>query len=225
MLITPASSHACTVTTKSIPKPPFVIALTGGIASGKTTVSNFFKKLGITLIDSDIIARRLTEPHQPALKPIQEAFGKTVFHKDGSLNRKVLGKIVFTNPFQRKILEKILHPLIQAETLADIKKHQYDSAYLIHAIPLLAETGSTNYPWRRILVVDCPKSDQIDRLMKRDQLSYQEATLRLAAQVSRQARLNLADDIIQNTASLPMLEQQVQKKHAQYLAMAAEIKL
>ncbi|MDH4125247.1 MAG: dephospho-CoA kinase [Gammaproteobacteria bacterium] len=196
---------------------PLSIGLTGGIASGKSTVSRLFEALGVTVIDTDIIARELVQPGQPALQQIRAAFGDTVFSADGTLDRSALRRCVFSDQAARHRLEAILHPKIELET-----QRQMDAAggdYLVVVIPLLNES-----PLReqldRILVVDCDEDTQIKRLLARDAESDEQARRILASQPSREQRLAIADDIIHNDLDVESLSTQVSALHDSYTALA-----
>lgn len=194
-----------------------IIGLTGGIGSGKTTVSDLFSALGVPIIDTDVIARELVEPGQPALTDITTLFGKDLLNPDGRLNRSKLGDITFNKPDARKQLEQILHPRIRKQVSERLKK--LHSPYAIVVIPLLIETGDRSYI-DRILVVDCERQNQINRVAQRDQRSKQQIKQILQAQVSRQQRLQAADDVLDNNADQDTLKQQVDVLHHKYLALA-----
>lgn len=200
---------------------PFVVAITGGIASGKTTVSNCFKKLGVPVIDTDLIARELVTPGQPALQQIKRQFGEQYFQNDGKLNREKLRKTIFSNPARKKQLENILHPAI--EIVAQSRIRNLNSPYCILVIPLLIESKS--YDWvDRILVVDLPEKLQVERLKDRDFLSSKEATAVMSSQSSRKERLAKANDIIDNSGVLQNILPVVQSLHDKYLEYSKERK-
>lgn len=199
-----------------------IIGLTGGIGSGKTTVSNLFARFNqnkdlISIIDTDVIARQIVEKGKPAYTKILEVFGKAILNDDASINRSVLRKIIFDDPELKKQLEDITHPAIQTEVENTIS--QLTSQYCIIVIPLLFETSS-NYPLDRVLVIDCDKDSQIKRASQRDHVSEDDVNLILKSQVSREYRLNHADDIILNNANPEELIDQVEKLHHLYLNMA-----
>lgn len=194
------------------------IGLTGGIASGKSQTAGVFSDLGVTVIDTDQLAREVLGPGSPGLREVTETFGKHLLHEDGSLDRRALRRIVFSDPAARRTLEKITHPRIIAllhERLAGLS----DQPYVIVEIPLLAESGLTG-ELDRVLVVDAPEDLQIERLMRRDSESADEAQMALKAQSSRSARLELADDIIVNDADREKLRQEVRALHERYLELA-----
>ncbi len=196
------------------------IGLTGGIGSGKSTVAKYFSDLGAGIIDTDLIARELVEPGQPALAELIAAFGDAILNPDGSLNRARLREIVFRNTGLRQQLEKILHPHIRTSALA--RAEQIGGAYCILVVPLLVETGQ-NYPVDRVLVVDTPVKSQIQRVTARDGLSETETRSILACQASRQARLAIADDVISNDADLDSLLAQTARLHTFYTQLAVTI--
>ncbi|NVK21022.1 MAG: dephospho-CoA kinase [Kangiellaceae bacterium] len=193
------------------------IALTGGIASGKTAVSNMFSELGITVVDADIVARQVVEPGSTGLKAIRDYFGSSVINSDGTLDRPLLRSIVFEDELERQWLNNLLHPLIR-EQMA-LQRAQATSDYSISAIPLLFETQQSSH-YDRILVVDCLPSTQIARLMARDNISEEQARNMLKSQATREQRLSIADDIIVNDSDLQSLQQQVIKLDKQYRQLA-----
>lgn len=193
------------------------IGLTGGIASGKTTVANLFAELGATVIDTDIIAREIVAPGQPALNDIAAAFGAEVLQPDGSLDRAALRTRVFASAEDRKRLEAITHPRIRAEALRQAELA--GGPYQLIVVPLLVESPLREFV-DRILVVDCPEETQIQRLMARDADSEAQARRILAAQSSREERLAIADDVITNDGSLEKTRQQVAALHEIYRALA-----
>lgn len=197
----------------------FTVGLTGGVGSGKSTVAALFAELGVPVIDTDVIARQLTAPGGPALPAIREAFGASVMQADGSLDRAALRRRVFADAATRRQLEAILHPRIRQEVgraLADLH-----ASYALVVIPLLVETGAYGDVLNRVLVVDCPESLQIERVMTRSGLAREEAEAILAAQAGRQARLANADDVIDNATSMAGLQAAVAGLHARYQALAA----
>ena len=195
----------------------FRVALTGGIGSGKTQVSNRFAALGVPVLDADEIAHALTAPGQPAVDRIGEIFGKEYLRADGALDRKRLRQRVFQDPKARRTLEDLLHPRIRAEMLRQLDRAQYP--YAVLAIPLLFETRQTDLA-DRILVVDVPESLQIERVQRRSGLSAAEVRRILSAQVPRSVRLASAHDRIDNSGSLAALIPQVDALHARYLALS-----
>jgi len=193
------------------------VVLTGGIASGKSAVSACFEKLGTPVVDTDIIAREVVEPGSPALERIAGELGAGFLDADGKLNRSKLRQAIFSDPDLKSRLETILHPLIGKEVLQQVK--QLDSPYCIIVIPLYAE--SSTYAWiDRVLVVDVIEDTQIERVMARDGISREQARAILNAQASRQDRLALADDILDNSGDLSELPEKVKALHEKYLSLA-----
>lgn len=195
----------------------FKVGLTGGIASGKTRVAEFFAARGVPVIDSDQIAREIVAPGAPALAAIRERFGEGVMAADGNLDRRALRAIVFADPAARRDLEAITHPAIRAR-MAELNA-QARGPYVINAIPLLTEGGGRR-DLDRVLVVDCPEDLQIARVMARDQVDEAGARAVLAAQASRAARLAIADDVIVNDGDLAALEARVASLHERYLGLS-----
>ncbi len=189
------------------------IALTGGIGSGKTQVSDYFARLGVPVIDTDVIARELVTPGQPALDEIVATFGDDIITPQARLDRPALRQRIFNQPHERQQLENILHPRIRDE----VKKrlHALSSPWCIIVIPLLIETGTADYI-QRVLLVDAPAELQISRTIMRDNTSPSDVEKIIASQASRQSRLDAADDLIINDASLEQLQQQVEKMYRFY---------
>jgi dephospho-CoA kinase len=193
------------------------IGLTGGIGSGKSTVSQLFSDLAIPVIDADIIAHQITQPHQPVLKHIVDTLGGDIINTDGSLNRDKLRILVFAQPDKKKQLENLLHPIIYAEIATQIE--QIRTAYCIICVPLLLETQKTCLV-NRVLVIDCPEQMQVERVKHRSHLTEQQIYAIMAAQVSRLQRLASADDIIDNSKSPIHLAEQVKTLHNSYLLLS-----
>lgn len=198
------------------------IGLTGGIGSGKTTVANLFAELGVPIIDTDQIARALVAPHTPAWEKITEHFNHDYLLIDEGtqeINRRELRQRVFNNPLEKKWLENLLHPLIREETLRQMNLITED--YCIVVIPLLIESEH-DYHLDRILVVDTAPEMQIKRVSERDQVPEEQVQQIISAQVSRDERLQHADDIIENThIALDQLRNKVQTLHQHYLSLAS----
>ena len=192
----------------------FRIGLTGGVASGKSTVAEIFTQLGAAVVDTDAVAREVVAPGEPGLRAVAEAFGTEILLPSGELDRRALRSVVFSDPKRRQLLESILHPLIRARTLQLIDA--LEAPYAIVVVPLLLETGFAELV-ERILVVDCPQTQQLERLRRRDDIDETEARAMLAAQIDRQARLARADDVIDNSGSLEATRRQVETLHEQYL--------
>jgi len=196
----------------------FKVGLTGGIASGKTTVSDYFTQLQVPVIDADIIAHELVQPGQPTLVLLENAFGAKIINPEGHLNRAQLRKQVFDNPKERQLLEAILHPRIREMMRTQVQQITYP--YCILSIPLLLETQQMNEV-DRILVVDCEENLQRYRLKIRNGFSEIEIDKMLAAQARRQDRLAIADDIIDNNGNQAHLIQQVTELHKNYLQLSS----
>ncbi|MEY3219815.1 MAG: hypothetical protein RIT27_1172 [Pseudomonadota bacterium] len=192
-----------------------IVGLTGGIASGKTTVANLFQKLGVPIVDADVISRELVVPKMPAWKMIVERFGKNILESDQTLDRAKLKKIIFEDRKARDDLEQILHPLIY-KTMKE-RAVKLKESYCLFVVPLLIETRQTHLV-KRVLVVDCEESEQRRRLKMRDQSNEIEIERILAAQCDRQTRLAQAHDVIHNTAQESDLMSQVSALHKVYLA-------
>ncbi|MEY4768923.1 MAG: hypothetical protein RL637_1562, partial [Pseudomonadota bacterium] len=187
------------------------IALTGGIACGKSTVCELFSRQQIAVIDADIIARQLVGKNQPGLLLLVQLFGKDILQQNGELNRSYLRQLIFSDSNKKQQTEAILHPLIYAEI--DKQLITIKSSYCIVAIPLLIETRQTKR-FNRILVVDCPIDLQKKRLIQRDQRSdINQLEAIINSQIQREQRLKYADDVIDNSTDLLMLEQQVKHLH------------
>jgi dephospho-CoA kinase len=197
---------------------PFRVALTGGIASGKTTVADLFAALGVPVIDTDLIARQVVEPGQPALAEVVAVFGPDVLGADGRLDRRRLRDIIFADPTARRRLEAILHPAIRAQM--ERESRAAAGAYQLLVIPLLTEGGRRDHV-DRVLLVDVPEELQIQRLMWRDRVSHEQAQASLNAQATRAERLAVADDIVRNTGRPDDLRARVAELHARYLELAA----
>lgn len=193
------------------------IGLTGGIGSGKSTVCGYFADLGVSVIDTDLIARALVEPGRPALQEIVTSFGEAVLDTNGCLDRARLRRMIFANAELRRQLENILHPRIRTAALA--RAEQTNGPYCVLAIPLLVETGQ-DYLLDRVLVIDTPVELQLERVTARDRLSEAEVRAILASQASRQQRLAVADDVISNDADLDSLRAQTTRLHTFYTQLA-----
>lgn len=178
------------------------IGLTGGIASGKSTVAEILAELGAMIIDSDLLAREVVEPGTEALARIEQRFGPSVIN-DGRLDRSALGKIVFADPDARADLEAIVHPAVRRRA-AELEAAAPADAVVVQMIPLLVETGQSD-DFDALLVVDTSPEVQRSRLMRRDGLSADEADARIAAQASRSERLAVADVVIDNNDPDPDL--------------------
>lgn len=195
-----------------------VVAVTGGVASGKSEATRAFERLGIVVADADVAARAVVEPGQPALAAIADRFGPELLASDGSLDRAAMRRRVFADPSARTELERLLHPPIrrwlQAACVAA------PGPYVVVAIPLLAEGGGREaYPWlQRIVVVDVPEATQRQRLMARDGVDAELAEKMIAAQASRRQRLAIADDVIVNDGPVQHLHDSVARLDRRYRA-------
>ncbi|MGA2399381.1 MAG: dephospho-CoA kinase [Steroidobacteraceae bacterium] len=194
------------------------IGLTGGIASGKSTVEQRFRELGIPVINADDSARAVVAPGEPGLAAVIAHFGRRLLTPEGELDRRALRSLIFADPNSRKELETLLHPLIRADM--DRRVLESEGPYIVLSIPLLIEGGARDRV-DRVLLVDADESLQLERLMSRDAVSSEEARATLAAQASRAARLQGADDVIENAGTVSELRQAVDRIHHRYLELAA----
>lgn len=194
------------------------VGLTGGIASGKSTVAKLFAALGVPIIDADEVARDVVAPGTALLATLGETFGPGILQPSGALDRRALRNVVFADPDARRTLEGLMHPAIRAET--DRRIAAARGPYVMLAIPLLAETNGKGRV-DRVLVVDCPEDVQIRRLQARDGSTREQALAILAAQATRTQRLAIADDVIRNDGEVTSLSRDVERLHAQYLEAAA----
>lgn len=197
----------------------YTVALTGGIGSGKSTVADAFAQLGVNVIDADIIARQVVEPGTPGLNAIAQRFGPQILNKDGTLNRRALREHIFAHAEDKNWLNALLHPQIQQETRRQIQFAT--SPYILWVVPLLVENGLSTKA-DRVLVVDVPKETQIERTMLRDRVSRQHAEHILAAQATREQRLAVADDVIENMGSPDVIASAVARLHAKYQRLASQ---
>ena len=199
----------------------FVVGLTGGIGSGKSAAADCFAARGVAVVDTDAIAHELTAVGGAAMPALLAEFGPEVAAPDGALDRACVRRLVFADPAARGRLEAILHPLIR--TLSDKRCRDALSAYVILAVPLLVESGTYRERCNRIVAVDCPESLQISRVMARSKLSEVEVRAIMAAQASREVRLAVADDVLDNGGDLHHLEIQVADLHRKYLRLSSQI--
>jgi dephospho-CoA kinase len=195
------------------------IGLTGGIASGKSVVADMFSARGIPVIDTDLISREVVEPGKPGLQAVIQEFGSKFLRADGTLDRPAMRKQIFSDPRSRICLEKILHPLIRNETIAQMKNA--GGPYQIIAVPLLAETDFADFV-DRILVIDCPMDICRERLLARDAETEDSVARIFSTQASREERLRIANDVIVNDGSLQDTERAVDNLHQRYLGMSAD---
>ena len=199
---------------------PLVIGLTGGIGSGKTSAAKFFAALGAYVIDTDEIAHELTQPNGAAISAIRQVFGENFITTEGALDREKMRSLVFSDSAFRQKLEAILHPLILMEAVHRVTLTS--SPYVIMIVPLLLETDDYREMVQRILVADCDEQKQIARTMARSKLDAQEVHAIMATQITRQKRLQQADDVIINDSTLAHLQRQVEALHQKYLALSNE---
>ncbi|GAB4184336.1 MAG: dephospho-CoA kinase [Wenzhouxiangellaceae bacterium] len=198
------------------PRHTAVVALTGGVASGKTAVTSRFAALGIPIIDTDILAREVVEPGTAGLAALVDLVGAEILLEDGQLDRRALRHRIIEDAALRRSVEQLLHPRI--EQLSRDRIAASHGPYCMIAIPLLVE--SSRFDWvDRVLVVDVPEALQIERLMARDAMTREQAAAMLATQANRQQRLAIADDVIENSGTLAELDQAVEKLHQQYLQL------
>ncbi|MDR6495778.1 dephospho-CoA kinase [Paraburkholderia terricola] len=197
----------------------FVVGLTGGIGSGKSTVADLFAAHGVPLVDTDRIAHRITAPHGMAMPQIAAEFGNVFVAADGSLDRARMRALVFSDEGARKRLEAIMHPLIRAETEREQRDAQ--GPYVIVVVPLLVESGNWKTRVNRVLTVDCSVDTQISRVMLRNGFSREQVLAIIGRQATREARLAAADDVIDNdNVPLDALKAQVDAQHRVYLSLA-----
>ncbi|MFZ5492844.1 MAG: dephospho-CoA kinase [Pseudomonadota bacterium] len=195
-----------------------VVGLTGGIASGKSTAAAFFRQLCVPVVDADQVARDVVAPGSPGLAAVGAAFGPGVLQVDGTLDRRRLREIVFADAAERRRLEAILHPLIRDEIRARLA--QIRAPYCVLDAPLLIESPPLRALVQRILVIDVPVALQIARLMRRDGMTAAQCEAMLAAQASRERRLEGADDVVDNASDMKALQRQLESMHARYLRLA-----
>ena len=200
------------------PARPYLVGLTGGIASGKSTVAGAFRRLGITVIDADVVSRQVVEPGSPLLAALADRFGSAILDPDGRLNRARLRALVFSDAATLAALNSLTHPVIRARLLADAAAA--DGPYVLLEVPLLVE-GGLSREVDRILVVDCDEARQRERVVARDGSGPAEVDAILKAQASRAARLAAADDVVENSGSLADLDVAVADLDRRYRALAA----
>ena len=199
--------------------PLLRIGLTGGIASGKTTVSDRFAELGVPVIDADVAAREVVKPGSRGLAQVAERFGAGILTSDGQLNRAALRQRIFEHPTERHDLDAMLHPLIR--DFMRTRAAEATGPYVILAIPLLVENPASRAGIDRILVVDTDEASQLQRLMARDGSLERQARAILDAQASRADRLAAADDVLHNDGSVAELRQSVDRLHERYLKLTS----
>lgn len=198
----------------------YVVGLTGGIGSGKTAVADAFTALGVEVIDTDLLAHRLSARGQPGFSAILAAFGNGILQPDGELDRTALRGLVFADAAARARLEDVLHPLIGAEVARQIERWR-DIIYGVIVVPLLLERPGLRSLADRVLVVDCPEADQIQRVVARNGYSPDEVRAIMAAQIDREHRLAAADDVLHNAGTLDAIAPQVEVLDRRYRELAA----
>jgi len=194
----------------------FILGLTGGIGSGKSAASAYFRNQGIVVVDADIVAREVVEPGQPALLAIKQRYGSEALHDDGTLNRAWLRAKVFAEPDERKWLESQTHPRIRDSIIAQLKAAT--SPYAILESPLLFESGQSELV-ARTLVIDVPEEIQVERACSRDGNEEEQIRRIIAAQIPRSERLQRTDDAVDNSGNLEALYSQLEPLHQSYLQL------
>ena len=218
MATTPSNPHSEQSDLEGLKGVIPLIGLTGGIGSGKTTVSNQLGKLGAGIIDTDVIAHQITAPNGPAIESIRQHFGPDYIDANGALDRVKMRTLVFANPEAKKALEAITHPLIRQETIKQALQKTKDGApYLVFVVPLLLESGTWIDLIDRLVAVDCPVETQISRVMQRNNLPRAEVEKILQSQASREDRLAHADFVIENQGSLDQLIEEVNQLNQKIL--------
>lgn len=198
----------------------YIVGLTGGIGSGKSTVGDLFVAHGAQLVDTDAIAHELTAPNGAAMPALIAEFGTDIAGSTGALDRAAMRRRVFSDPSARGRLEAVLHPLIR--TLSAARCQTANSPYVILAVPLLVESGNYRERCDRVVVVDCPESLQVERVMARNGMAREEVLAIMAAQATRAQRLAAADDVVVNDEGRDRIVRQVAELHQKYLLLSAE---
>ena len=197
----------------------YVIGVTGGIASGKTTVADLFHQhFQIEIVDADLIAREVVEPNSEGLNAIIDHFGVDIVNSNGQLDRSQLREKIFTDPSQKQWLDQLLHPMIRQRMMEAVER--VDSPYVLLVVPLLIENNLQSMA-DRILVIDVDEQTQIERTMQRDGVPLEQARSILSAQSSREQRLSFADDVIKNSTENRKLLPQITELHQKYLAISS----
>ena len=198
----------------------YVVAITGGIGSGKTTVANQFATLGIEVVDADLIAREVVEPGTPALTAIASHFGPGILDEQGRLDRRALRERIFSDPAAKSWLNALLHPIIRSEMLRQCAAA--NSPYCLLVVPLLVENRLTELA-DRVLVIDVDEATQIERTCRRDGVNLEQAQAILASQASRSERLAMADDVLDNqSGTTETIRERILALHETYLAFASQ---
>jgi len=196
----------------------FIVGLTGGIGSGKSTVAGLFAERGAGVVDTDAISHRLTQSRGQAIEAIRAAFGEEYITGDGALDRARMRSLIFSDSDAKHRLEKILHPLILHQAAAELERLR-TFPYIVVVVPLLAQSPAFLRLVQRVLVVDCDENAQVGRVIRRSTMDEKEVRSIIAQQSSRQQRLQIADDVIHNDAGLDSLAEQVSVLHKRYLGM------
>jgi dephospho-CoA kinase len=199
----------------------YLVGLTGGIGSGKSTVADMFATLGVRIIDTDLISRQLTQAGGAAIPVLREVFGPDVIDAQGALDRAAMRELVFSHPEEKKRLEAILHPLILAQAKLQAASPT-DAPYTLVVVPLLFENRRYSDWLHHVITVDCPKEAQIRRTMQRSKLDEASVRAIMAQQLPREERLALSDENILNNGSLDELKKQVVGMHRRLSALATE---
>lgn len=197
----------------------YLVGLTGGIASGKSTVANVWGDLGATIIDADLLAREVVEPGTIGLEKLIQLFGSSIIQSDGTLNRGALAEIVFEDPEQRTKLESVVHPLIQELSRARISES--NSEVVVYVIPLLVETQSS-LPFDLVVTVEAPEQEQIRRMVEERQMDSSSAVGRIRAQASPAMRAQFADHILNSNQSIDLLKRDARNLFDQIQALASK---
>lgn len=198
----------------------FIVGLTGGIGSGKSTVADLLAERGAVLVDTDVIAHQLTAPHGAAMATIADAFGREVLTADGALDRAAMRRLAFSDPAAKARLEAILHPLIRQRS-DEACRQAMDAPYIVLVVPLLVESANYRQRIDRLLVVDCEETTQIERVMARSGLSADQVRAIIAVQATREQRRAVADDLLLNDGNLAELRPQIDRLHQQFVVLAA----
>ena len=200
-------------------KRAFVVGLTGGIGSGKSKAAEEFERLGATVVDTDVIARELTQAGGAAIPRIRALFGDAFVAEHGAMDRTAMRSRVFSDPAAKRALESLLHPMIRTE--AERRIAEATGSYVVYVVPLLVESTEPRRRADRILVVDAPEEAQVSRVAARSGLAPAEVRAIMATQASRAERLAAADDVIDNAGTLDALRDQVRALHARYVKMSS----
>ncbi len=199
---------------------PFIVGITGGIGSGKSTVTNRFEEIGIPVVDNDIIARKIVQPGTECLETIKKRYGNTIL-TDDKLNRSALRAIMFNDIAEKNWLENLMHPVIRSKTVSML--HNAKGPYVILSSPLLFETNQDKLV-DRILVIDIPENEQQLRTSKRDNIPESQVKKIVKSQIGRDQRLKRSDDIIDNSGDINNTLQQVDTLHELYIKLATKFK-